>query len=120
MAGTGPTVLFRPPAGECGEDYLTFRVWDGAVESELATVTLRYSRRPFVRGNVNDDGAVDVGDAIYLLAFLFSMGSPPFIPESGDVNADGAIDIADPIALLHYLFADGNPPPAPFPDEGCP
>lgn len=73
---------------------------------------------PFVRGDVNDDGAVNLGDVIFLLAELFAGGEPGPCPIAKDVNDDGAIDIADPIELLGFLFQGGGPPPPPFPDCG--
>ncbi|MGE3165409.1 MAG: dockerin type I repeat-containing protein [Planctomycetota bacterium] len=73
----------------------------------------------FVRGNVNLDGSVDVADAVYLLAALFSGGPSPVPTVAGDVNADSATNVADVVYLLGHLFAGGLAPPAPYPDPGC-
>lgn len=120
VAGQGPVVLFRPDVGACGEDVLTFRVSDGAADSDLATITISYLRQPFVRGEINEDGSVDIGDAIFLLGYLFQGAPPPTEPQSADVNADGNVDVADVVRLLDYLFSQGDPPPFPFPDPACP
>ena len=49
--------------------------------------------RPFIRGDVNNDGAVDIGDPIYLLNALFVVGSePPQCNDAADVNDDGGVD----------------------------
>lgn len=73
----------------------------------------------FVRGDLNDDGNVDIADPVALLAALFVAGTPP-IPcqDSQDGNDDGGIDISDAIFLLANLFAGGPSPSAPFPDCG--
>lgn len=74
----------------------------------------------FIRGDANDDGAVDVSDAVNVLSALFIPGTPPLVcADAGDVNDDGAADVSDAIYLLSHLFIPGSPPPpAPFPDDG--
>ncbi|MFQ5653694.1 MAG: DUF362 domain-containing protein [Planctomycetota bacterium] len=75
---------------------------------------------PFVRGEVNGDGEIDIGDAVYLLAFLFGPGPAPLpVPDAGDANNDDTLDVADAIYIIWYLFNNGPAPPAPFPDPGC-
>jgi len=72
-------------------------------------------------GDCNQDGGIDLGDAICLLNYLF-LGTPAVLP-CGDgtpadpgnlavysVNGDGSIDLADPVYLIGYLFL-GDPPP---------
>lgn len=80
----------------------------GALEIEL----------PFIRGDVNRDGMVDIGDAVYLLTYLFQSGPAPTCEDSADANNDGMIDLADGIYLLNYLFVGGPTPSEPFPDPG--
>lgn len=75
---------------------------------------------PFIRGEVNDDGIVNIGDPVYLLAFLFSMGPAPVPFAESDANGDGSTDVADTVYLLTFLFGSGPQPPAPFPVFGCP
>jgi len=70
----------------------------------------------FSRGDANQDGAVDIGDPIAALAYLFS-GQPNSCLDALDSNDDGAVNIADPIHLLAYQFTGGTAPPEPFP--GC-
>ncbi len=78
------------------------------------------------RGDMNDDGAVNIADAVFLLSFLFIPGSPvPPCEDAADSNDDGAMDISDAIYALSYLFVPGSPEPvAPGPlvcgpDETC-
>jgi len=73
---------------------------------------------PFIRGDANGDLAVDIGDAIFTLAFLFSQGAPPPCLDAADANDDGAIDIGDAIYALGFLFSNGPPPPPPHPAPG--
>lgn len=61
-------------------------------------------------GDPNSDGMTDLGDAIYLLNYLFRYGPGPCPLESGDNDCDGSVNLGDIIYLLNYLFRDGPPP----------
>ena len=69
---------------------------------------------PFVRGDGNGDGGIDIADAILILHYLFTDGSVPLSVAALDSNADGNVDISDAIFLLTYLFLSGPQPPEPF------
>ncbi|MBN1419014.1 MAG: FG-GAP repeat protein [Planctomycetes bacterium] len=72
----------------------------------------------FIRGEVNGDGRMDIGDPVAILNYLFSDGAAPPCIAAADVNADGMVDIGDGVFLLSYLFAHGLEPAAPFPECG--
>lgn len=67
---------------------------------------------PFVRGDSNSDGNVDLGDAVFLLNYVAG-GPAPACEKSCDSNDDGRLDPSDAVFLLGYLFAGGSAPPAP-------
>jgi hypothetical protein len=69
---------------------------------------------PFLRGDSNADGALDISDVLTLLSHLF-LGPPAPCAEGGDVDDSGALDIIDPVRVLSWLFLGGDPPAAPFP-----
>ena len=73
---------------------------------------------PFVRGDPNEDGIVDMSDAVFILNHLFLGGIMPPCRPVMDVNGDGGLDLGDPIHMLTYLFQQGEPPTTPFPDCG--
>ncbi len=69
-------------------------------------------------GDVNQDGGVDVADAVYLLGVLFRRDSSRLPCGDGSAfdqanialanwNGDATIDIADPICVLTWLFNRG-------------
>ncbi|MEE8141740.1 MAG: dockerin type I domain-containing protein [Planctomycetota bacterium] len=75
----------------------------------------------FIRGDVNNDGAVSIADLIYVIHYVVGGWNPSSLHcDSMDVNDDGAIDIADPAKLLTFLFMPGanETLPAPYPDPG--
>ncbi|MFN0060625.1 MAG: dockerin type I repeat-containing protein [Planctomycetota bacterium] len=75
---------------------------------------------PFVRGDVNGDGMLNLGDIVSLLSYVFSSGAAPQPLEAGDLNGDGLVNVADAIYGLSFLFNGGPQPPAPYPTAGCP
>jgi hypothetical protein len=62
------------------------------------------------RGDASANGLVDMGDAIYLLNYLFRGGADPCPMEAGDANCNGLVDMGDAIFLLNYLFKGGEAP----------
>jgi hypothetical protein len=62
------------------------------------------------RGDANGDGVVNVGDAIYILNYLYRGGAAPSPFWTGDANSDGVVDIADAIYILNYLYRGGPAP----------
>ena len=78
----------------------------------------RYRTTSFIRGDGNGDGAVDISDAVAILAYLYLGGAPPDCKDALDSDDDGALSITDPIYLLNFLFQNGPPIPAPGPEPG--
>jgi hypothetical protein len=76
----------------------------------LGDPTLRLSRFIPVTGDVNQDGTIDMTDALALVNYLFKGGTGPDPLSLGDVNADCIVDIEDAIYLLNYLFKNGAEP----------
>ena len=67
------------------------------------------------RGDANDDGTIDLSDAVFVLGFLFRGSATPPCPDAADANDDGTIDISDPIAILTSLFVEGSSLAPPYP-----
>ncbi|MGE4620335.1 MAG: hypothetical protein AAEJ04_11065, partial [Planctomycetota bacterium] len=71
----------------------------------------------FIRGDANQDGNVNLSDAITTLMVLFGIESSSCL-ESLDIDDDAQLTLADPLRILDHLFGNGPPPGAPFPDLG--
>ncbi len=88
---------------------ITFRVTDLNDMGDNVSISVFV----FKRGDANGDGLIDLGDAVYVLNYLFKGGPAPDPLDVGDANCDGVVEIGDAIYLLNYLFKGGLPP-------GCP
>lgn len=58
--------------------------------------------RPFMPGDVNDDGAVNISDVTDLINYLLS--NEPINELNADVEPDDIINISDVTALINYLL----------------
>ncbi len=74
--------------------------------------------RPFIRGDVNADAALDISDPVGILGYLFLGAGEPACPDALDANDEGSIDISDAVFLLAFLFNGGAEPPQPYPEPG--
>jgi hypothetical protein len=78
--------------------------------------------------DMNQDGALDLADAVGLLRHLFS-NNPLTVPCEGgsihdagnirllDHNGDSVVDVSDPVALLLWIFQGGSPHPLAVPGQ---
>jgi hypothetical protein len=75
-------------------------------------VLIRDPPVPFLRGDVDPNGAVDISDAIGLLAGLYLDGTIPCV-DASDANDDGAVDLSDALKILFHIFGSGRIIPEP-------
>ena len=65
----------------------------------------------FGRGDVNDDGALNLIDIIYMNNAVFHAGNGPFpFKHLGDTNGDGNFDILDIMHMIDWYFHAGPAP----------
>lgn len=65
-------------------------------------------------GDANGDAQINVGDAVFLINYIFKSGPAPDPVCAGDANGDGSINVGDAVYLINYVFKSG-----PTPVEGC-
>ena len=63
-------------------------------------------------GDVNADRVLNVGDAVYVIGYIFKSGSgpTPYRLCSGDANCDCTVNIGDAVYIINYVFKGGPPP----------
>ena len=104
-------VIFGVPTVADSFDF-TIKVTDSSAPNQTDTQELfiTVTESSFIRGDVNHDGLVDLGDVMYLINYLYKYGLEPLPWEAGDVNCDGIIDLTDVLYLINYLYKGGPPP----------
>src|SRR6185295_3323530 len=83
----------------------------------LSQAPLR-AQAKFVRGDIDQNGAVELSDPVALIDYLFLAGPKPLCSDSVDADDNGAVELTDAIHLLNYLYLSGPAPRPPFPDCG--
>lgn len=61
-------------------------------------------------GDANNDGQANVGDAVYMINYVFRGGAAPTCLQEGDANADGTVNVGDAVYLINYVFKSGPVP----------
>ena len=124
ISGTMPEGwVFDPATGvisgttyQAGEFTFMIRAYDLLNASykdsvEYAVHVAAVTPRP---GDADADGAINIGDVVFLIRHILRGGPLPPVPNWGDVNADCQIDLADVVCIVNYIFRGG-----PDPQLGC-
>ncbi|MBI4603023.1 MAG: PKD domain-containing protein [Planctomycetes bacterium] len=69
----------------------------------------------FHRGDADNNGQLQLTDAIRILGFLFLGGLPPTCMDAADADGNNQLQLTDAIRILGYLFLGGVPPETPGP-----
>jgi hypothetical protein len=69
-----------------------------------------YGGKPFVCGDVNETGNVDIADIVYLVSYLFKHGPEPDPLYCANANGDSSVTIADIVYLVAFIFKHGPMP----------
>jgi len=88
----------------------TFTDLTGRIESATTLVSFKCNL-DYLKGDYNDDGIINIGDATYLSEFIYENGPEP-VGGAGraDANCSGTIDIADVLFIIKYIFEGGTDP----------
>jgi hypothetical protein len=96
----------------------------GLADVEVIDPFLKFAFGPlpeleFLRGDANNDGDIDIADAVSIISDLF-LGREALAPcrDALDSNDDGAIDTSDAVYIIAFQFLGAPPPPPPYPEPG--
>jgi len=70
----------------------------------------------YMAGDANGDQAINVGDAVYMINYVFKGGPAPDPLSTGDSNGDCALNVGDAVYLINYVFKSG---PNPIANPAC-
>ena len=71
-------------------------------------VVSSFSVKDFILGDVNDDGDVDIADAVCVVNHVVGKATPAFNAAAADVNSDGDVDIADAVRIVNLVVGKIN------------
>jgi len=61
-------------------------------------------------GDANGDGVCNVGDAVYIINYVFKGGAAPPCMAEADANGDGIANVGDAVYIINYIFKGGSAP----------
>jgi hypothetical protein len=82
----------------------------GAVAYARLSVTFQ---RGYICGDANGDTHVNVGDAVFLINYIFKLAAVPNPLAAGDANCDGHVNVGDAVSLINFVFKSGAAPCCP-------
>ncbi len=82
--------------------------------SEALIARITTSAQQIICGDASGDVTINIGDAVYLINYIFKGGPAPDPLCAGDANGDGTVNISDAVYLINYIFKGG-----PAPVEEC-
>ncbi len=112
-----PATLLGGVAG-MGKDVRPDTLGYEPLRARISDIEITSTESVFLRGDCNDDGAVDISDAVCILNWLFVGDAAPGCIAATNTNGDDAANISDATYLLDHLFLGKAAPVAPFPDCG--
>ena len=87
------TAYVEDASGIFNEKSYTFRIW-----------------LPFICGDAGMDYQLNIGDAVFLINFIFRGGPEPDPNCVGDANGDEEVNVGDAVYLINHIFKGGPPP----------
>jgi hypothetical protein len=73
-------------------------------------ITIVVLEQGYICGDANDDGLVNVSDAVRIINYVFLGGAPPLPWDAGEVNCDGNVNVSDAVWITNYVFVGGAAP----------
>lgn len=64
----------------------------------------------FVCGDANGDDRTNVGDAVFLINYVFKSGPAPSSLTASDANCDGRVNVGDAVYMINFIFKSGLAP----------
>jgi hypothetical protein len=65
---------------------------------------------PFICGDADGSGDIDIDDVVYLINYIFAGGPEPSPYEAGDADCSSGVDIDDVVYTVQYIFSGGSEP----------
>lgn len=124
-AGSGEvmTIQLKPKNNVVGGSYsvslsnITFGTTDMANKyAGEETLQSMFEAEDFLLGDVNDNGEIDIGDAVCIVNYLVNKLNSVFIEVAADLNGNNQIDIGDAVMVVNILVGKDNDTAAPVMD----
>ncbi|MCK4856958.1 MAG: SBBP repeat-containing protein [candidate division Zixibacteria bacterium] len=79
--------------------------------------TMSFAVKSYLCGDANPDNAINIGDVVAIIVYIFQPDPDPVPVYIGDVDCDSFINIGDVVYIIAYIFVANAPAPCEGP--GC-
>lgn len=85
-----------------------YSIESGSAKVNLPETTSKLTVSQYKKGDVNNDGDVDIADAVCIVNHVVGIATPSFVAQAADVNGDGDVDIADAVRIVNLVVGKIN------------
>ncbi len=95
--------------------YFTVGVTDQSTPAKSDIVSLHITTTDppppeYLCGDADGNDLISIGDAVFIINYIFGGGPAPDPPAAGDADCTGGVSIGDAVYLISYIFGGGPIP----------
>ena len=123
--GSSEVFYLRVRSNTLSGENVTFKVWDKTENSPISDLTFepvvfsndtkvgeasspfaikRNVDAPYIKGDADGDGVVDLTDAVAIFEFFMGEEYPGFVEAAADFDGDGTVDLTDAVLIFEYFM----------------
>ncbi len=104
LSAAGDSVSGTLPASPVDDSFTV------TVADQFSTDSLLVEVRSYLCGDADGGGAISIGDAVYVINFIFGGGPAPDPLVAADADCSGAVSIGDAVYIINFIFGGGPAP----------
>lgn len=85
-----------------------YSIASGSSKVSMSETTSKLTINSYTKGDVNNDGDVDIADAVCIVNRVVGKATPSFVVQAADANNDGEVDIADAVRIVNLVVGKIN------------
>lgn len=85
-----------------------YSLTSGSSKVNMPETTSKLTISQYKKGDANNDGDVDIADAVCIVNHVVGLPTPSFVKLAADANGDGDVDIADAVRIVNLVVGKIN------------
>ncbi len=77
---------------------------------DTISVSVLITEPEYFCGDADGNSSISIGDAVFIINFIFGGGPAPAPLEAADADCSGAVSISDAVVIINYIFGGGPAP----------
>lgn len=83
---------------------------DSPAKKDTLSMSITIADPPYVCGDADQNGIINISDAVALIGYIFGAGPAPNPLISGDCDCNSLVNISDAVYVVSYIFGSGPAP----------